>query len=356
MCLRKNVESLCVITACFLGITQPVTLFADRVTLKNGDVISGTVLRKDADKITLKSEFLGEITFPWNAVTGLTADDPMTVELPGGEQITGRVVARENVLEVTGPDRTATVPLTELPALRNAEAQKEYERRLNPDWLTLWTGNIDIGYALARGNARTDTLTAAMTASRITRNDKTSAYYNQLYATGRFDDEVRQTAKAIRGGWAYDRNITPRLYLNFGNDYEYDAFQSLDLRFVAAGGLGFIVYKTDAVRLDILGGADYQHEKFSTGLSRSSAELFAGNDWTMKLAGPTSLNQTFRIYANATRAGEYRMRFDLGTSTAVRKWLAWNVTISDRFLSDPVPGRQRNDLLVTTGLRLLFAH
>jgi hypothetical protein len=39
----------------------------------------------------------------------------------------------------------------------------------------------------------------------------------------------------------------------------------------------------------------------------------------------------------------------------VSRWLSWQLTVSDRFLSNPVFGRQRNDVLYTTGLRLRFA-
>jgi len=34
--------------------------------------------------------------------------------------------------------------------------------------------------------------------------------------------------------------------------------------------------------------------------------------------------------------------------------MAWNVTFSDRFLSNPVNGREQNDVLLTTGVRLVF--
>jgi hypothetical protein len=329
-------------------------LYGDRLTLTNGDSISGSIIKKDADILTFKSPVFGEITIPWKAVASLTADDPVTVEMPGGELVAGKIVTSEGVLEVMAPAGTTKLPLAEVAALRNAEMQREYERRLHPNWFSLWAGNVDLAYALARGNARTDTFTAAMAASRVTRNDRTSAYYSQIYATGRFDGLVRQTAEAIRAGWSYDRNLTPRVFANFINDYEYDAFQDLDLRFIAGGGLGFIVYKTDTARFDLLGGADYQREKFATGLTRSSAEIFGGNDWVLKVAGPTSLTQAFRFFANATRTGEYRIRFDLTATTAIRKWIGWNVTIGDRMLSDPLPGRQRNDLIVTTGLRFIF--
>jgi len=45
------------------------------------------------------------------------------------------------------------------------------------------------------------------------------------------------TAKAVRGGWAYDRNLAKKIFANAFNDYEYDKFQSLDLRVVIGGGV-----------------------------------------------------------------------------------------------------------------------
>jgi len=35
-------------------------LSADQVVLKNGDTITGSIVKKDGGKLTLKSEFLGE--------------------------------------------------------------------------------------------------------------------------------------------------------------------------------------------------------------------------------------------------------------------------------------------------------
>jgi len=61
------------------------------------------------------------------------------------------------------------------------------------------------------------------------------------------------------------------------------------------------------------------------------------------------------MFDNLNNGGEYRMNFDLGTATTLRKWLSWQVTASDRYLSNPVFGRRTNDLLLTTGFRVSFA-
>jgi hypothetical protein len=37
------------------------------------------------------------------------------------------------------------------------------------------------------------------------------------------------------------------------------------------------------------------------------------------------------------------------------KWLNWNLSFIDRYLSNPVSGRKNNDLLYTTGIGFTFA-
>jgi hypothetical protein len=69
----------------------------------------------------------------------------------------------------------------------------------------------------------------------------------------------------------------------------------------------------------------------------------------------TSVTQSMRVFTNLSDTGSYRFNFDIGSSTILKRWLGLHVTASDRFLSNPVQGRQRNDLLISTGFRLTFA-
>jgi hypothetical protein len=210
--------------------------------------------------------------------------------------------------------------------------------------------------SITRGNAVATTMATALKADRSTRNDKTTAYFNQIYSKGRGSDGITaSTANAVRGGWAYNRNLKPRFFVNLFNDYEYDAFQSLDLRFVLGGGLGYTPVKNDKTQLDLLGGAAYNHEKYSTPLTRNSAEFYWGDNLTHKFTKFTSLTQSFRMFNNLTNTGDFRMNFDLGTATTLRKWLSWQLTFSDRYLNNPLPDHVKNDVLFTTGLRFSFA-
>jgi len=324
---------------------------ADQVSLSNGDRVSGKVIKKDGDKLTVKTDLMGEVTIPWDKVMTVTSDDPLYVELTGGKSLVGKVGvnAKEKKLEVATATSTESTALADVVAIDDPRLQ-------NPGWLDLWEGTVDFGWAAARGNARTNTLATAFNATRETRTDKITAYFNQIYSRALVEGILAPTANAVRGGWSYNKNLSPRLFATLLNDYEYDQFQDLDLRFVLGGGLGYTALKDDRKRLDLLGGAAYNHEKFDTPLTRNSAEAYWGDDFNYKVSGRADLTQRFRMFHNVSDPGPYRINFDLGLVTTVNRWLSWQLTVSDRYLSNPVLGRLNNDILYTTGLRIRFAH
>ena len=193
-----------------------------------------------------------------------------------------------------------------------------------PGLLDLWAGSIDLGLSGARGNARTNTFAISATATRETRTDKTAGYFNQISSSALVDGVSAPTAEAIRGGWSYTRNVSPRLLVNLFNDYEYDRFQNLDLRVVLGGGLGYTMIKSDGKRLDLLGGAAYNREEFNTPLIRNSAEAYWGDDFTYKPSRIAELQQRLRVFHNLSDPGSYRVNFDMSAVMNLNRWLAWH--------------------------------
>jgi hypothetical protein len=44
----------------------------------------------------------------------------------------------------------------------------------------------------------------------------------------------------------------------------------------------------------------------------------------------------------------------MGVVTKLTRFLSWQTSFNDYYLSNPVPGKKTNDLLLSTGLRLTF--
>ena len=341
-------------------VTFSVLLLADQITMKNGDRFTGAVVKLDGKNLVLKSEYAGAIAVPWDAVVGISSSEPMDITLQDGQVVVGAVSTTESNLVVeTKSAGTVRTTKDAVKMIRSQAEQAAYEaevdRYRNPRLTDLWAGFVDLGYSATRGNSTTNNLGVSANANRATKRDKIGVYFTSLYASNKVAGKSVLSANAMRGGINYSLNITPRVF-GFGSaDLEFDQFQSLDLRFVPAGGLGYHAVKSEATVFDIFGGAALNREFFSTGLNRTSAEILAGEDLVYKLSAITSLHERLTFYPNVSRTGEYRTNFDLSTATAVKKWLAWQLSVSDRFLSDPVGGRKRNDLIFTTGFRLTFA-
>jgi putative salt-induced outer membrane protein YdiY len=328
---------------------------ADQLVMKNGDRITGSIVKKDGKTITIKSETFGVITAPWEQVESIKADKPLTVVLEGGKTVQGTLAGAAGTVEVSTKDGPVTVKPAEVEVLRDAAEQKAYERLLNPGWGQLWTGTGSVGLAGTNGNAKTLTFTTGFTAARATRTDKTSLNFSAVKASALANGKNADTAEAVRGGVGYDHNVGGKFFVSGFNSYEYDKFQDLDLRLVVGGGFGFHAVKNDRSQLDVAGGVAYDREHFGSGLARRSAEAYWGDDYNFRLSQAVSLVQSYRMFNNLSNTGEFRVNFDLGLTTKLTKWLTWNAALSDRYLSNPVGGRKTNDWLYTTGVGFTFS-
>jgi hypothetical protein len=263
----------------------PVTLWADQVTLKNGDRVTGSIVKKDGATLTIASVHFGTVTLPWDQVDTLTTDISVYVEV-GGQTEAGTLNASGGQVTITSlSGGTRAVGVADVQAIRSNAEQSAYDRLQNPTWMDLWAGAANLGFAGTAGNARTKTFTFAGTAARPTRTDKTSLYFSAVSASALVGGATASTARAVRGGWAYQRDIRPRIFGNVFNDYEHDRFQSLDLRFVLGAGAGYHAFSSESTKLDLLAGLDYEREKFSAPLTRNSAEFYWGNEFDHKQIG-----------------------------------------------------------------------
>jgi putative salt-induced outer membrane protein YdiY len=327
---------------------------ADQVVLKNGDRVTGSIIKKDDKNLTIKTDQFGVIVTPWDHVDSIVAEKPLNIVLRDGKTLQGTFAASGGNAEITTSQTKLSVATADIAALRNETEQKAYQRLQHPGWGDLWAGSGTVGFAGTAGNSKTLTYTTGLNANRETNTDKTSLYFNAIKASALVNGVNSDTAEAVRGGISYSRNADTRLFFNVFNDYEYDRFQNLDLRFVIGGGLGFHALKTERSSLDLLAGAAYNRSSYSTPLVTDSGEFYWGNEYTLKLISATTLTQSYRMFNNLKESGTYRVNFDLGLATKVLKWLTWNLSVSDRYLSDPAPGRKSNDFLYTTGIGITF--
>lgn len=347
-------------------ILSPLSILADQIVLKNGDKLTGKIIKKDGDSIIIETEFAGIVTIKWDAVERIIADEPVNIKLSDGQLIKGTVATAEPVEEEEKPKfkvetqdaGTVEIEKESVEIVRNeaeqAKVLAEAERLRNPSLLDLWKGSADVGFSLTSGNSDTRALTAGIRGSRETSKDKISAYANAIQASNSNSGVSVTTAQAVYGGIRYDYNLSDRTFAFASGDFEYDKPQLLDLRSVIGAGIGFKAIRSERTKLDLFGGATYNRESFSTGVTRNSAEALIGDELSFQVSESVLLEQRFKAYPSISNFGEFRALFDASVITNLNEWLGWHVTLGDRYNSNPVPGAVSNDIFFTTGLRATF--
>jgi putative salt-induced outer membrane protein YdiY len=359
--MPRSVLSLAFV--CLVCFSLVLTTLADEVKLKNGDRLTGAIVKADSKTLTLKTDYAGAVTIAADAIAEVISQESLYVALNDGKTLVGKVAISHGSQGSGGKYEVETKEankvsgeMTAVQAIRSRAEQTSYERTLAPGWLDLWNGGVDFGYSLTTGNTRTNTLALGSNLSRQTSRDKITLYAAYINAKNRNKGVTETTANAIRGGGRYEINLTNRLTTFGFADFEYNQIQLLDLRSVLGGGLGYYVIKNERAQLQVFGGGAYNRENFSTGLRRNSGEAFAGEDFTFKLSDRALLKERFQFFPNLTNTGEYRHTFDSSLTTRLARWLTWNVTASNRYISNPPPGSKNNDLLFTTGIGVAFTN
>ena len=344
----------------FAILTVACIARADTVTLDNGDRLTGMIVKSDGKELVLMTDKAGSITVQWSAVRQITATALLYVATSQGPTVAGGVATEGTDLVVTpssgAPQR---IPLANVTSLRSQSEETAYERSLHPNLLQSWQINSSLGFGLARGNSHTTNLAVGFNAVRSTKNDKLTAYMNSIYASsGLVVSGVTAgvTANDILGGAMYQHDIFARAFAYGSGDFEYNELQFLNLRSIWGAGAGYHAIKRTETTLDIYAGANYTKETYSTGIRRNLAALTVGDLFRRQVGKNTTINETLDIYPELSHLGQYRFAVNISLATKIKTWVGWQSTLSDRYISDPIPGTVRNDLIFSTGLNFTFSH
>ena len=350
-------RSLHIALPLLLAFASP-SVFADQVGFKNGDRLTGAIMKSDAKSLLITTAVAGEVTVSWQEIQELRSDLPLHVLLADGKELVGRMTTREGKLEIVTDTGTIVEASKEsVVALRNNVEQLAYEKSQHRSLLHGWDGGLDAGFELTRGNSKTKNFRLAFGAVRKISREELTLYAESLYS---IDDVAgarpHVTANENRGGARFDHDFISRFFLFANTDFMSDGLQDLNLRSVLGGGIGYHLINRDKATLKVLAGANFTHENYVE-IQRNLAAGQLGEEFTLKLGKSTALLQDLAFFPDLTESGgNYRTNFSLGTITKIAKWLGWQNNFSDTYVSNPPAGKKENELVFTSGLHLAFSY
>lgn len=330
----------------FLLLTAPLAL-ADQVTLKNGDVLTGKVLRKAGNVLHFSTSYAGTLHIQWAQVRSLTTDEPVALILQEDDHVQRRRLA---------PGASGRVQILAKDAADTQEQDLGAVRYINPTPEESGkgyrlTGRANLAFARSHGNTDNEQLQA--NAEMVMRARSYRYRLGGEIMRARDDGEV--SANAARLQTSYDWFFLPKRFIYAMGSLERDRFKDIDLRSVIGAGYGYQWIETEATKLSLRGGLDYvyidhyetEHEDFaafgwnidfSHQLARVPVELFHVQD------GYRGLNRDSAVVLK-TRTG-LRVPLGQGFNASLQLNVDWE--------SDPAPDRRHTDSTVLVGLGYEF--
>jgi len=314
-------------------------LLADEIILKNGDRLTGTVLKLEGGKLTLKTDYAGEVQISVEKIKNLATENPVEVHLGTGEVMKGKLkTSEEGKIEVEpSPERTAaTIELNKVAAI-------------NPPPVK-WHGSLNIGASLQSGNTDRKSASIGAEAVRKTEDDRFSLRFLFNYAEDDGDLSARNTYGALK----YDYFFTRKFFAYLGVELLNDTFQDLYLRTTAGPGVGYQIWDDPVKSLLFEAGISYVWEDHKEGQDKNWAAARLGMDFRYQILSFLTFTDRLLVYPNLEYGGEYTLRNEaalispLGSGWALRLADIWERN------SDPPSNIKKDDNTLILGLQYAF--
>ena len=165
---------------------------------------------------------------------------------------------------------------------------------------------------------------------------------------------LKTSANSASTALRQDFLFTPTNFAFALVQFDHIQTQSIDFRQTYGGGIGHDLLTRPRINMQVLGGLTFVRTTFSNQEIRREAEALIGQKIGWKLNDIVGLTHSLDFYPSVSETGDYRFDTSTTLSTRISSRLSLNTTVADRYLSRPLPGRQRNELVFTTGLGVRF--
>jgi putative salt-induced outer membrane protein YdiY len=353
-------KTLCILLLALIAL--PTALNAEVLTFKNGDRLSGRWLRVEGDKVIFKADAFGEVKIPLDKVKGFRSEQPAVLMLQNGRAVRGGVtLAPSGNWKVETAEGARELPAKEVAAVYPHQVFEqrtaEHRRRV----LRSWRGKGSLGYNLAHGDTNAATLSINFDATRhrpnlpgLSDRLRTNFFLNMLFANTETGKGLRVSANNINSGVRQDFLFSPHNFWFVLAQLDHSQTQSLNLRQTYGAGLGRDLLHRPSLALQFLSGVTFVNENFQASVQQKHSEGLLGEKVHWQIASWLSLDNGMNFYPAVNWAGRYRIDGVASLSTRISPRLSFNATFTDHYLSRPLPNKQKNDLVLTTGLGLRF--
>jgi len=328
-----------------IAVCLAAPLFGGEVVFKNGDKLTGKVTALDGGKLTIESAVAGTITVDMANVSTFSTDEPVEIHLNDGTVLKQAVTTSPtegSIATTQGSIDAQDVAIADI-------------AKINPPPVK-WTGSIQAGALITRGNSKTDNVSVGFDAMRRAEKDRITA--SGLYLYGRQEDPNTGDDSTTTDNWyltgKYDYFLTEKLYWFSALRVERDRIAALDIRITPSTGLGYQWIESDDMNFNTEAGLAWVYEDFENAESNDYFAARAAYHFDKKINDKVDFIHNLEFIPSLEDISEFNLNTDAGLRVALTEKMFSEFKIEWRYDSEPAPGADKNDLRYIVGIGWQF--
>jgi putative salt-induced outer membrane protein YdiY len=333
---------------------------ADVVNFKNGDRVSGTLIRVKSGNLELKSEVLGSLTIPLSKVASFSSAKMSVVVVKGEGPAHGQIELEPwGAWQVKGDGKQRIIAASNVDLIMPADSYHTLMEHAARPWQD-WKGAGSLGFSIQRGNQQRTIFSATHNAVRERPEAPIYAtHWRTNFGLTTVLSHVSQNgtslaSNTISSSLRQDYLLAPTNFVFGLAQLDHVGAQGLYLRKTLGAGFGRDLIRTPRATFSLIGGVNGVQEKFFTGAYNQNTEALSGEKLGLQITRRARLDHHLTFHPNLTSEGRYRL--DSTTNLSVRLTSRFSLTsgVIDLYLSNPASGSKKNDIAFTTGLGFTF--
>mgnify|MGYP001816114337 CR=1 FL=1 len=311
----------------------------DRVTMVNGDVISGNITLINSDDVTIEPTYADAFSVKIASVATIELDEPFEIELTDDTKVLAQLTLDEAGQQILLTPEGASVPVA-LAQLAEATEPEEYFE---------WSLKADVNGTYNSGNTDSDN-TLLFTDGSV----KWGEHRHRADLTFR-DETVNgaSTQEQTLFNYGYSWLFNDPWFVGGAVNYERDPVRDLDYRYTVGALFGRDIFDDADKYLSIAIGPGYQRQKLG-GEEEGGAVAMWNLRYEHKLLSWVDFfhtqNFAWQFYGtdNAIFKTNTGLNFDLVND------LYFNVSLRYDYETEPAEGRSKDDSTFAFGVGYKF--
>ncbi len=315
----------------------------DKVTMINGDVVTGEVKQLDRGKLQYKTDDMGTLSIKWDKVLRLASANYFEVRTRDGRRYFGRLDEPPTdgllLVTLTGTD---TLALPEVIGIQ----------RIRQNFFGRLDGYIDVGFSFVKANRVVQFTTGAEARYRAENASHRLTGKSFLQTTNDTNKTANNSLEYI-----YSRFFTGKLILTGGASFSQNDELNLASRISGVVAPGYDILRSNSIGWWVAAGLVINNEKFTdASASQVTIEAVITSDFEVfRFDSPKmDLSALVSVFPSLSETGRVRVDSRARLAYEVFKDFTIGLTWSQNYDSRGSGGLTKNDINLSTTVGWTF--